>query len=147
MDNCIISSFTVVKPLVYKDPNDELVTANSDSANITVMESNGIPNVTVRINNSSTNVTIRVSNIYTSVTVELNSDATVILFCLAFGTPTYSWERNDKNISPDAGLDEINKNSLILHNISPKHDGKYRCKVKNRNGASYSGYTVINVKG
>ena len=79
-------------------------------------------------------------------TIIVNNDFTShALTCMAYGASVYSWERENGIISSNA--EGINTSTLLLHNVTPKDSGLYRCVAVNSNGNVSSNYFIIDVEG
>ena len=79
-------------------------------------------------------------------TFMVNNDSTIVaLTCMAYGASAYSWERENGTISSNA--EGINTSTLLLHNVTPKDSGSYRCVAGNSNGYVSSSYFIIDVRG
>ena len=78
--------------------------------------------------------------------VEVNNDSTTVQFtCMADGASSYSWEKENGSILLSA--EGANSSSLMLHNILPTDDGRYRCVAENRHSKSYSNFATLTVNG
>lgn len=78
--------------------------------------------------------------------MEVNNDTTNIeLQCMANGTISYTWEKQNGVIPPDA--EGISNNTLTLISITPNDSGKYRCVANNEHGNTYSDYAIVIVSG
>ena len=79
--------------------------------------------------------------------VEVNNDSTTVQFtCMADGASSYLWEREDSNNIP-LSAEGVNSSRLILHNVLPTDNGRYRCVAENRHSKSYSNYATLTVNG
>ena len=77
---------------------------------------------------------------------EVNNDSASIQFtCMAYGTSSYSWERENGSIPLSA--EGANSSRLLLHNILPTDNGHYRCVAETKHSKSYSNYSTLTVKG
>lgn len=78
--------------------------------------------------------------------IEVNNDSTTVQFtCMADGALSYSWEREDGNISLSA--EGVNRSRLLLHNVLPTDNGRYQCVAENRHGKSYSNFSTLTING
>jgi len=65
------------------------------------------------------------------------------LTCEANDTLSYSWQKQNGDISSDSiGL---NTNTLILVNLQPEDAGNYQCVATNDNGNSKSDYATVTI--
>ena len=79
-------------------------------------------------------------------TVEVNNDSTTVQFtCMADGASSYSWEKEGSNIP--FSVEGVNSSRLMLHNVLPTDNGRYRCVAENRHGKSYSKFATLTVHG
>ena len=78
--------------------------------------------------------------------VEVNNDSTSVQFtCMAYGASSYSWERENGSIPFSA--EGANSSRLLLHNILPTDNGRYRCVAENEYSKSYSNHSTLTVQG
>ena len=76
----------------------------------------------------------------------INDDTTSVTFtCMANGTSSYFWQRENGNISSNA--EGINNSTLTLKNILPSNNGRYQCVAENEHGRSYSNFALLTVEG
>jgi len=69
----------------------------------------------------------------------------ISLFCQADGALSYSWERENGNIS--FGAIGVNTDILTLTDIQPEDSGNYRCVAVNTCGSTFSDYANITISG
>ena len=82
------------------------------------------------------------------ITVEINNEsATVILTCTANKSSSYYWERYNSDILNQSNIMGIRSNRLVLHNVLPSYNGRYRCVAENIYGKNYSNYATLLIKG
>ena len=78
--------------------------------------------------------------------IRINNDSTSVTFvCFANGSRSYFWQRDNGNISSNAEGTE--SNTLVLQNILPRDNGRYRCVAVNKHGRNYSRYAMLTVQG
>ena len=78
--------------------------------------------------------------------VRIDNDSMSITFtCIINGSSSFSWERETGSIPSDA--EGTDSNHLILYNILPPDNGRYRCLARNKHGITYSNYAMLTVKG
>ena len=79
-------------------------------------------------------------------TVSINNESTSVTFtCMANGSLSYYWQKDNVNITSNA--EEIRNDILMLHNIQPSSNGHYRCVAVNDHGRTYSKSAMLIVKG
>ena len=79
--------------------------------------------------------------------IRINNDSTSVAFvCIANGSRSYFWQRDNGNDIP-SNAEGIQSNNLVLHNILPRDNGRYRCVAVNKHGSNNSRYAMLTVEG
>ena len=78
--------------------------------------------------------------------IRINNDSTSVAFvCIANGSRSYLWQRDNGDI-PSSAVGS-STNNLVLYNILPPNSGHYRCVAVNKHGMTNSKYAMLNVEG
>ena len=79
--------------------------------------------------------------------IRINNDSTSVAFvCIANGSRSYFWQRDDGNRIP-SDAEGTKSNNLVLNKILPHDSGRYRCVAENKHGRNYSRYAMLTVEG
>ena len=79
-------------------------------------------------------------------TVSINNDTTNVAFaCMANGSTSYFWRRDNGNIPTSAKGDKTNE--LTLYGIKPEYNGHYQCVASNEHGSASSKNAILSVTG
>ena len=81
-------------------------------------------------------------------TVDINNESTtVVLTCAANKSLSYYWERYNSDIPNQSNIMGVKSSHLVLHNVLPSYNGRYRCVAENMYGKNYSNYATLFIKG
>ena len=79
--------------------------------------------------------------------IRINNDSTSVAFvCIANGSRSYFWQRDDGNSIP-SDAEGIESNNIVLQSILPRDSGRYQCVAVNKHGRNYSRYAMLTVEG